>query len=176
MKKIVLLFLISIGLFGADLSLKNGSVAAHTEMLMDKTIDPFNNALQAQITMQNGDITTMQGKFWVEMSLFKSDKSDRDDHMYKEVDTLKFKLATYTISSVTKVDNDTYKIKGKLDFHGVSKELEAKAKITATNSEVTMDATSMILVSEYGIKMPCMVFMCVRDQVDLRVKASFEIR
>lgn len=175
MNKIVLLFLISIGLFGADLNLKNGSVAAHTEMLMDKTIDPLNNALQAAITMQNGDITTMQGKFWVEMSLFKSDKSDRDESMYKEIQADKFKLATYTISSVTKVDNDTYKIKGKLDFHGVSKELEAKAKITATNSEVTLEATSMILVSDYGVKMPCMVFMCVRDQVDLSVKASFDL-
>ncbi|MDD2653205.1 MAG: YceI family protein [Sulfurimonas sp.] len=176
MKKILLLALLSLGLFGAELHLKNGSVAAHTEMLMDKTIDPFNNALQAAITMQNGDITTMQGKFWVEMSLFKSDKSDRDEHMYKEVDTLKYKLATYTISSVTKVQDNLYTIKGKLDFHGVSRELEAKAKITAVNSNVTMDATSMILVSEYGIKMPCMVFMCVRDQVDLSVKASFEIR
>ncbi len=176
MKKIVLLLLISLGLFGADLNLKSGSVAAHTEMLMDKTIDPFNNALQAQITMQNGDITTMQGKFWVEMSLFKSDKSDRDESMYKEVEALKYKLATYTIASVTKVDGDTYKIKGKLDFHGVSKDVEAKAKITATSSDVTLEATSMMLISEYGMKMPCMVFMCVRDQVDLSVKASFEIR
>ncbi len=176
MKKIVLLFLISLGLFGADLNLKSGSVAAHTEMLMDKTIDPFNNALQAQITMQNGDITTMQGKFWVEMSLFKSDKSDRDESMYKELEALKYKLATYTITSVTKVDGDTYKIKGKLDFHGVSKELEAKAKIIATGSDVMFEASSMILMSNYGIKMPCMVFMCVRDQVDLNVKASFEIR
>ena len=40
-----------------------------------------------------------------------------------------------------------------------------------TDKTVTINATSMILVSEYDLEMPCMMFMCVRDQVDLFAKA-----
>ena len=174
MKKILLALLLALPLFSANLQLKSGSVAAHTEMMMDSTIDPLNNSLRAEITMDGDDITTLKGKFWVEMNLFISDKSDRDKSMYKEVDADKFKLATYTISSVTKTEGESnYIINGVLSFHGKEKPLSAKAKITTTNGAPTIEAASMILVSDFGIKMPCMVFMCVRDRVDLLVKAAF---
>ncbi|MDD5372970.1 MAG: YceI family protein [Sulfurimonas sp.] len=172
MKKLLLTLLLALPLFAVNLQLKSGSVAAHTEMVMDSTIDPLNNSLHADITMDGDDITTLKGKFWVEMNLFVSDKSDRDKSMYKEVEADKFKLATYTISSVTKAD-DSYTINGVLNFHGKEKPLSAKAKITMTNGTPTIEAASMILVSDFGIKMPCMVFMCVRDRVDLLVKAAF---
>ncbi|MDD5401154.1 MAG: YceI family protein [Sulfurimonas sp.] len=172
MKKLLLALLLALPLFAVNLQLKSGSVAAHTEMAMDSAIDPLNNSLRADITMEGDDITTLKGKFWVEMNLFVSDKSDRDKNMYKDVEADKFKLATYTISSVTKTD-DGYTINGVLNFHGKEKPLSAKAKITTTSGALAIEATSMILVSDFGIKMPCMVFMCVRDRVDLTVKAAF---
>lgn len=174
MKKMFMMLLLALPLFALDLELKSGYVAAHTEMLMDKTIDPTNNYLNASITIDNNDITTIKGKFWVEMTLFSSDKSDRDKSMYEEIQTDKFKLATYTISDVKKAEGeDSYTINGVLDFHGEKKELSANAKITTVEGSLTIDASSMILMSDYGIKMPCMMFMCVRDQVDLLVKATF---
>ena len=66
MKKILLALFLTIPLLAANLQLKSGSVAAHTEMLMDSTIDPLNNSLNADITMDGGDVTTLRGKFWVE--------------------------------------------------------------------------------------------------------------
>lgn len=174
MKNILLVLLLSFPLLAVDLQLKEGYVAAHTEMMMDSTIDPINNFLQAKISMQNSDITTIRGKFWVEMGLFTSDKADRDKSMYKEVETDKFKLASFTITSVTKTEvKDSYTINGTLSFHGQEKPLSAAAEITTKDGELLINATSKILVSDFGIEMPCMVFMCVRDQVDLLIKASF---
>lgn len=174
MKKIMLVLLLSLPLLAMDLELKDGYVAAHTEMMMDSTIDPINNSLKADISIENNDVTTIKGKFWVEMSLFTSDKADRDKSMYKDVEADKFKLATFTISSVTKTEvKDGYTISGTLSFHGQEKPLSAKAEITANDGNLLINATSKILVSDFGIKMPCMVFMCVRDQVDLLIKASF---
>lgn len=174
MKKIILALLLALPLFSSELQLKSGSVAAHTEMVMDSTINPLNNVLHADVTMDGSVITTLRGKFWVEMNLFKSDNSDRDKSMYKEIETDKFKLATYTISNVTKAEGeDTYILDGMLDFHGKEKPLSAKAKITVVNESLVLEATSGILVSDFGVKMPCMVFMCVRDKVDLVVKAQF---
>lgn len=174
MKKILVGLLLALPLFAINLELKSGSVVAHTEMMMDSTINPKNDALKADISISNNDVTTIKGKFWVEMSLFKSDKSDRDKSMYKDVEAEKFKLSTYTISSVKKTDGEnSYTIDGELDFHGVKKPLSAKAKITTVDGSLSINATSMILMSDFGIKMPCMVFMCVRDKVDLLIDAKF---
>lgn len=174
MKKIIITLLLALPLFAINLELKSASVTAHTEMMMDNAINPKNDALKADISISNNDITTIKGKFWVEMSLFKSDKSDRDKNMYKDVEAEKFKLSTYTISSVKKVDGESsYTIDGELDFHGVKKPLSAKAKITTIDGSLSINATSMILMSDFGIKMPCMVFMCVRDKVDLLIDAKF---
>jgi len=174
MKSILLVLLLSFPLFAAKLELKDGYVAAHTEMMMDSSIDPTNNSLQADINMQNSDITSIKGKFWVEMNLFSSDKSDRDESMYKDIEADKFKLASYNISSVTKTQTeDMYTIAGTLSFHGHEKPLSANAKITVKDGSLVIDATSMIMMSDFDIKMPCLVFMCVRNQVDLLIKASF---
>lgn len=174
MKKILVGLLLALPLFAINLELKSGSVAAHTEMMMDSTIDPKNNSLHADLSIDNNDITTIKGKFWVEMTLFKSDKSDRDESMYKDVEADKFKLATYTIKSVTKAQGqNSYIIDGVMNFHGKEKQLSAKAEISTVDGSLTINATSMMLMSDYGIKMPCMVFMCVRDRVDLLIKATF---
>jgi len=173
MKKILLVLILAFPLLAANLQIKNGSVAAHTQMIMDNTIDPLNNSLNADLTIQGSDITTIRGKFWVEMELFKSDNGDRDKNMYKEVESDKFKLASYTISGITKNGENSYTISGMLNFHGKEKPLNAQAKIVYANGALTIDASSMILVSDFGVKMPCMVFMCVRDQVDLSIKADF---
>ena len=174
MKNILLVLLLSFPLFATDLVLKNGYIIAHTEMMMDSEINPRNDNLKANISIEGNDFTTISGKFWVEMNLFASDKSDRDESMYEEVEATKFKLATYTISGITKTQTkDSYIIYGKLNFHGQERALTANAEITVVDGSLVINATSMILVSDFGIEMPCMVFMCVRDQVDLTIKATF---
>ena len=71
--------------------------------------------------------------------------------MHKEMQTDEFKLAIYTINNVKKTEqNDRYVLAGELDFHGVKKELSVDTNI------------------------PCMVFMCVMDRVNLHVKEKFE--
>lgn len=176
MRNLVILVILAFSLFGADLRLKEGSVSAHTEMLMDNAINPANTSLHADITMQENDIESIKGKFWVETELFKSDKSDRDEHMYKCVETDKFKLATFVISSIKKEEGDNkYTINGEMEFHGEKKPLSAKADITVTDGSLNINASSVMLVSDFGVEMPCMVFMCVRDQVDISVKAVFTL-
>lgn len=175
MKKIAIFLLAAVCMFGDSLELKKGSVTGHTEMMMEKNIDPVNNNLKADVTMEGDDITTLKGKFWVETRLFSSDNSDRDKNMYKDLESDKFKLATYMISSIKSIqEKDSYIIEGELDFHGVKKPLSAKAKIVKESANIKFDANSSFKISDFGIKMPCMVFMCVRDQVDLIVKAEFK--
>lgn len=172
MKRIIFILLFSLPLLAGNLTLKEGFVAAHTEMLMDSTIDPLNNNLSADITMQGDDLLSLRGRLTVEMSLFVSDNSDRDEHMDEATQVEKYPLASYSITGVTKAEGaNNYTLEGTLDFHGKKNPLTFNAEIIDADQTVTINATSIILVSEYDLEMPCMMFMCVRDQVDLFAKA-----
>ena len=172
MKRLVFILLCSLPLLAGNLTLKEGFVAAHTEMLMDSTIDPLNNTLRADMSIQGDDLLSLKGKLTVEMSLFVSDNSDRDKNMDEATEVNTYPLASYTITDVTKAEGaNNYVLEGTLDFHGKQNPLTFNAEIMHADKTVTINATSMILVSEYGLEMPCMMFMCVRDQVDLFAKA-----
>ena len=83
-------------------------------------------------------------------------------------------MATFTIKDVEKTEEkDIYTINGKLNFHGKENELSAKANISFKDGIMTLNATAMMNMPDYGIEMPCMVFMCVRDIVDLDISATF---
>ncbi|WP_455756203.1 YceI family protein [Sulfurimonas sp.] len=175
MKKLLLVLLLSLPMFAGNLELSSGSIVAHTEMAMDSEINPASKNLQAKIYINGEDITTLSGKFFVDIKSFVSDNTDRDDHMYKSIDTDKYTLATFKVASVVQTnEKDIYKINGTLDFHDKKDELSAKAKITYKDGVLDLDADSMILMSKFGVEMPCMMFMCVRDQVDLKIKATFK--
>jgi len=171
MKKLLLVLLFVFPLFAGNLALKSGFVAAHTEMMMDSTIDPMNSELHGNMSIEGDDLLTIKGKLWVELDLFTSDETDRDDHMDEAQEIQKFPIATYTVSSLTKNTDGSYTIHGTLDYHGENKPFMANAEITDKNGLITISATSKLLVSDFGIEMPCMVFMCVRDQVDIFAKA-----
>ena len=171
MKRLLLALLFTLPLFAGNLQLKEGFVAAHTEMIMDTTIDPLNSSLKADLSMQGDDLSSIKGKLWIEMKLFSSDNDDRDEHMHEANNVNEFPLASYSISTITKADGIAYTINGELDFHGAKRPLVFKAEITRVDNQITINATSRFLVSEYGMEMPCMMFMCVRDQVDIFAKA-----
>ena len=174
MKKFTLLLFLCFSLFAADLQLKEGFVAAHTEVLGDSTIDPLNNSLHANLSMSGGDIKSIKGNLSVEMKLFSSDNSDRDKNMHETTEADKFPLATYTITSIDKTKNtDTYTMKGKLDFHGVQKELNFNTEITIQQNTISISAISKILLSDYDVDAPCLLgfALCVDDKIDIFAKA-----
>ena len=172
MKNLLLSMLLVFPLFATNLTLKEGFVSAHTQMLMDKTIDPLNTNLKADISMNEGNIESLRGSFWVDMNLFFSDNKDRDKDMNELIEILKFPFAKYIVKNVIKTDGkNNYIIKGELNFYGKKNDLDFNAEIIQDADMVTIRAKSKILVSEYGIKMPCIIFMCVRDRVDLFTKA-----
>ena len=174
MKIILLAFMLVSGLMANSLELKEGFVQAHTEMMMDSTINPLNSRLHAEVSMDNNDFTTLTGKFWVDMDLFVSDNTDRDEHMDEATNVKKYPLATYTIKNIIKKTEDTYALVGIMDFHGVKKELTFQTQILKSDSKLNFSAEVDILGSDFGLDMPCMVFMCVDDKINLLVEAKFK--
>ena len=174
MKKKLLVLLLSLPLLAGSLQLQSGSIKAHADMMMDSGINPLNNNLSAEINIQDENIQTLSGQFWIDLNSFASDKKDRDEHMYEALESLKFKLATFTIVSMDKTEEkDIYTINGKLNFHGKEKKLKAKANVICKDGTMILNARSMINMPDFGVKMPCLMFICVRDRVDLVISATF---
>lgn len=173
MKKIVTLIVLALPLFSAPLTLKEGFIAAHTEMAMDSTIDPMATHLRTDLTM-DGDIVSLKGTISVNLTDFSSDNSGRDENMQESLESAKFVAATYTIGSVEHKDADNYLLKGTMDFHGVQKEMAFDGEITESGEGMSISVKSSMLISDFGIEMPCMMFLCVRDQVDIFAKVVLE--
>lgn len=172
MKKVIFLALLSSAWLSAgNLVVKEGYVKAHTEVLGDSTIDPSTTGLNSHLTMQN-TIESIKGTIDISMDILKSDNQDRDEHMLKTIEEVKYPLATYTFSNVKKTDKG-YIISGILDFHGVKKPLDIQANITKTNENIYFKGTSSFLMSSYNVKPPKMLFLTVRDQVDLDIDVKF---
>lgn len=65
------------------------------------------------------DITTISGKFLVEMNAFASKKSDRDENMHEALESTKYKDAIFSIIGLMRscfaIDKNLKDIKGKIE-------------------------------------------------------------
>jgi len=177
MNKLIIIFLLSIPLFSGNLELKEGFIAIHTEMLIDKTIDPLNSSLQAELSINKDDFLSIKGKFWIEMKNFVSDNTDRDKEMHLANDILTFPLTTFALNTLeATAEANIYILHGDLNYFKKTQPFSAKAEIIIKDEIITIKATSSLNVSEYGVEMPCLLFMCVEDKVDIFVKAVLEYK
>lgn len=89
--------------------------------------------------------------------------------MHETMDASGFPKALFEVKEVIVKEGGTYLIKGVLSLHGVTKPLNFEGTIASEGSKVRIKASGMIKMSDFGIKPPKMVFLTVRDQVDLSV-------
>jgi polyisoprenoid-binding protein YceI len=60
-------------------------------------------------------------------------------------------------------------LKGTLSLHSVTKPFSFEGSVNEEGSKVRIKAKSSMKMSDFGITPPKMVFLTVRDQVDLNV-------
>ena len=161
-------------LMGGSLTLTNGSVKAHTEVFGDSTIDPMTTGITSHLTISQG-IESIKGSVNISLKALKSDNEERDEHMFETIESGKYPLATYTFQEVTKAGTG-YQINGILDFHGVKKPLTVTAAITEEKGHISLKGKSAFMMSDFGVKPPKLLFLTVRDQIDLTIDVTFKRR
>jgi len=175
MKKILWFTLLASAFLAASsLQVHKGSIKAHTEVFGDSTIDPVTTKITSKLHMSKG-ITSIRGDVKVGMKYFVSDNEERDEHMYEALDTALFPVAVYTVTSVEKAASG-YIIHGVMKLHGISKALTLNAQIEENGSTVHMRANGSFLLTSYGIKPPKLLFLTVRDRIDLSIDVTFKKR
>ena len=133
MKKVILYSVLTLSstLMAQNLVVEKGIVKAHTEVFGDSSINPATKGITSHLKMGK-EISSLHGSVDISIAKLKSDNSKRDEHMVEAIESKDFPRATYTFKNVKKAANG-YLVDGILNFHGVKKPLQIKAKITQSH-------------------------------------------
>lgn len=169
MKKSVLgAFLLAASVWAGSLNFESGVIKAHTEVFGDSSIDPQFKKAHSRLSMETSPLS-LHGSIEVSIADFISDNKKRDASMYEKMESDKFPKASFDVKEVLEKGGENYTIKGMMHLHGVSKPMSFDGSITQEGDKVRIKANSMMKMSDFGIQPPKMVFLTVRDQVDLNV-------
>jgi polyisoprenoid-binding protein YceI len=169
----VLAVLLATSLTAANLSFESGTIKAHTEVFGDSTIDPMAKKATSHLSME-GSPATLRGSMDVSMSDLFSDNKKRDEHMQEALDSASFPKATFDIKEVVSKGGDAYMLKGTMSLHGVTKPMSFEGTISEEGNKVRIKAASGLKMTDYGIKPIKLMFLTVRDQVDLNVDVTLK--
>jgi polyisoprenoid-binding protein YceI len=168
-KKIGLLAIMACGfLYAGPLDFESGTIKAHTEVLGDSSINPMAKKAVSHLIMAENP-ATLHGSIEVSMADFMSDNRKRDEHMHESFESTVFPKATFEIKEVVAKGSDGYTLKGLMNFHGVTKAMNFESMITQDSGKVHIKGTADMKMSDFGMKPIKMLFLTVRDQVDLSV-------
>jgi len=167
MKKIVVLMLfIVVSLFGVTLTVESGSIKAHTEVFGDSTIEPYTKNVFANLVMDRDDITSLRGEIYIYVKDLVSDNEKRDEHMYEALESEKFPKIVLSVNGVTK-SKEGYILHAQLKFHGTTKTMDIPAKIIKDAQKLSIASQFSIKYTDYGIEPITLLFLTVRDRVDI---------
>lgn len=153
-------------LYGGALTFESGVIKGHTEVFGDSSIDPVFKKALSHLSMDESP-ASLKGSVEVSTADFVSDNKKRDANMHETMESSKFPKATYEIKEVVSKGGDQYRLNGLLTLHGVQKPVHFEGSVTSEGNKVRIRASGTIKMSDFGITPPKMVFLTVRDQVDV---------
>lgn len=124
--------------------------------------------------------TTNDIQFGVTMISFKFASSLMEEHFNENyVESDKYPTCTFRGKINETVDytkDGEYKVtvKGTLDLHGVTKEIEVPGTITVKGNTITVNSKFNIKIADYKIKVPSMYVQNIAEEVEVTVNGSLE--
>lgn len=117
------------------------------------------------------------GRFLMDLSGLDTGIELRNEHMKdKYLELARFPQAVLTVKQATVVGDGTEEIiKGTLELHGKTGEVEIRAKIKKDGEQAHVDAEFEIKLTDYGIEIPSYKGITVAERVAIRVDSRFKI-
>ena len=83
----------------------------------------------------------------------------------------KFKTISFDIKNITKNEND-YNINGLVTLNGISKNITAKGSIDKQNNQILLNGGFSFNLTDFNLEPPKMIFLTVRNQIDITYNIS----
>lgn len=167
-----------------------GALAAHSQKYLTKTgyISFFSSTPIEDITAENNQVVsilnTENGEvvFQALMKSFQFEKALMQEHFNeKYVHSDKFPKSTFkgkivNVEEIQFTEAGTYDItvKGEMNIHGVSKEIETKGKLIVKEGEIYAEASFPLTVADWEIKVPSVVRDNIAESVETTVKMTYK--
>lgn len=107
------------------------------------------------------------------ISNFNSGLSSRDSHMIEVLEALTYP----TINFISQEINYTEKgiqVKGKLQFHGVTKEISFLAQLQEQNQQLIFTGEFPVLLEDYKVERPSLLFVKADNLIKIRFNIPFK--
>lgn len=150
-------------MYAKELSFKEGSIGAQTEILGDSNINPKSSQVVAKLSMDDA-VESLKGDITLDLLNLKSENEKRDEHMYEALHVKAQPTTTFKLKEVKK-EADGYHLLGTLTLNKQIKEIDTKAEIADQSDLLKLKGGFNIKMSDFGIEPPTLLFLSVRDEV-----------
>lgn len=124
--------------------------------------------------------TTNDIQFAVPMISFKFSQALMEEHFNENyVESTKYPTSIFKGKIQETIDfskdgENKVTVKGTLDLHGVTKEIEATGTLTVKGQELIIASAFKIKIADYNIKVPSLYVQNIAELVDVKVNATLE--
>jgi len=109
----------------------------------------------------------------VKISSFDSKNSNRDSHMLEVTEALLHPNISFESVSVTRLENSSYKIDGKLSFHGMQKPVQLIMTETKNKNGRLFSGSFVFLLEDFKVDRPTFMMVKTENEVKVDLKIAF---
>ena len=102
----------------------------------------------------------------VDLATFDSGNSNRDSNMLISLDVFQYPDVMFVSNDIS-VEGINASIKGKLTFHGITKDINLTADISFSDG-FNAEGSFIILLSDYEVERPALLFKKIADEMKLK--------
>ncbi|MDO6602262.1 YceI family protein [Arenibacter palladensis] len=168
----ILLLFLSSQTFNAQVySTTDGHANFHAKMPLN-TYMGKSDQLQGSINFETGKVA-----FKLSVKSIKTDKDKRDEHMYELLEAEKnpnvlFDGKLIDEFNFDKKGNQTVKVRGDFTLAGTTRQITVPLELVlVSEGTIQLKASWSLLITDYGLERPSIVFIQVNDEHDLSVDA-----
>lgn len=165
MFKLILTALLALCAIAGELTLESGFIQAKTEVFGDSNINPSTNHIDSNVYINNS-IESINGTIQIKTLDLRSDNIKRDNNMYKLLNSALYPTIMFQINQLI-AHEKMHNIQGILTLNGITKEVTSQVTVKEENNRINLFGHFFILLSDFGMTPPSMLFLNVRDKIDI---------
>jgi len=160
------LYLFLFLLFGQTFEVSNSSKITYYGSHFTSDWQGHSSGFRGRIIYDAVNQTTNSCSLRVNLATFDSGNSNRDSNMLTYLDVFQYPDVMF-VSNEIFVEGINAFIKGKLTFHGITKDINLTADISF-NDGFNAEGIFIILLSEYDVERPVLLFKKIADEMKLK--------
>ena len=168
----ILLLFLSSQTFNAQVYSTTDGLANFQAKMPLNTYMGRSDQLQGSINFETGKVA-----FKLPVKSIKTDKDKRDEHMYELLEAEKnpnvlFDGKLIDEFNFDKKGNQTVKVRGDFTLAGTTRQITVPLELVlVSEGTIQLKASWSLLITDYGLERPSIVFIQVNDEHDLSVDA-----